>query len=369
MEHIFWLEHYPRSINGIIEYLARTDKVFCICYDDNLFGNRASMGWTSDLMLNVDVIYLNKLKNKTSFLKDFIDKHIDATHYVMGIRASNISKIVNKYVFSNAAKHVFMLAERPYSYNKNFISRFMLKMMYLWYGFKFRNKLTGVFAMGLMGVNSYKTWAHGNVYPFIYPRFNNIDLPPVKEVSIPIKVLYVGQLDYRKGIDILVDVFNSLPATIQLDVVGANGNIQKKIISMIENIPNINYLGVWNSKDVAKNSSNYNVCIIPSRYDGWGMFVMEALEAGVGVITTDRTGSKDLVYASGAGKVVKAGSYGELRSVLLDVINNPSLTIGWKYRAREYKCKISQDSVGKYFKEIVCSKELLSKKKINCPWL
>lgn len=67
MEHIFWLEHHPRSINGIIEYLAEKDPVFCICCDDGMFADRASMGWTSESINGVEFIYLNRQENVNDF--------------------------------------------------------------------------------------------------------------------------------------------------------------------------------------------------------------------------------------------------------------------------------------------------------------
>lgn len=369
MEHVFWLEHHPRSISGLIEYLSKEDKVYCVCYDDDIFENRSSMGWSNDEFSNVEFIYLNRLPNSHEFLIKFCETHNDSINYIMGIRSGNISGVVQRYLLSLKKKKIFMIAERPYFYGKNRFESFLLRLLYRWYGFKYQNKITGVFAMGNMGVESYKKWSHGNVFPFLYPRFNNFE--PNKQVSAltPIKALYVGQLDYRKGIDILIDVFNNLPSTIHLDVVGGNGNIQDKIKEKISNTPNVTFLGVWPSNDVARNMSSYDVCIVPSRYDGWGMNVMEALEAEVGVITTDQTGSKDLIYASGAGMVVKAGSFEELNKVLFEVVKNPSLTKEWKSKAREYKGRISQETVGSYVRNIVISSNSRYMLSVKCPWL
>lgn len=369
MEHVFWLEHHPRSISGLIEYLAQYDKVYCICCDDDIFENRSSMGWTNDSFFNVEFVYLTQLKSPHEFLLEFCNKHKGAVNYIMGIRSGNISKITRKYLLKSSENKIFMIAERPYFYGKGRFLSLLLRLLYFWYGFIYRDKITGVFAMGELGVDSYKSWAHGNVFPFLYPRFNDIDTYDVENISFPIRALYVGQLDYRKGIDILVDVFDKLPPQIHLDVVGANGNIQEQIKQRILDTPNVDYLGVWNSSEVAKKTSFYDLCIVPSRYDGWGMYVMEALEAGVGVITTNETGSKDLVMASGAGMIVKSNSFDSLKLVLDNVVENPEILIRWKCNARSYKNKISRDSVGKYVRDIVSSLSVADMYNVKAPWL
>ena len=371
MEHIFWLEHHPRSINGIIEYLALNDRVYCICYDDGMFEGRSSMGWTNESIGGAEFFYLNRETNVDLFLKKFIASHQEAVNYIMGVRASNISRFVNKYVFTRNEARVFMIAERPYLYGKNIASKIILKLLYKYLGFKYKDKITGVFAMGTMGVEAYKTWAHGNVFPFLYPKFNNVVTTGVSMTNTPdtIRALYVGQFDRRKGIDVLLDVFESLPDNIHLDVVGANGDIKDVVLNRINSMQNVSYVGVWKSNEVATKSAGYDVCVVPSRYDGWGMYVMEALEAGVGVITTDMTGGKDLVCASGAGLVVKSGSVGSLASAFSTICERPAITTEWKKKAVDYKQRISQYTVGKYFQQIVSHKNNHDMQIINCPWL
>lgn len=369
MEHIFWLEHHPRSINGIIEFLAEKDPVYCICYDDGMFAGRASMGWTSESINGVEFIYLNRLKNVNDFLANFCLSHHDAINYIMGVRASKISECVKQFVLTQNDVKTYMLAERPYLYGKNFVSRTLLNLMYCYLGFKYRDKLDGVFAMGTLGVKAYKHWAHGKVYPFLYPKFNVISTSEneASNPATPLKVLYVGQLDRRKGIDILLNVFQSLPESIHLDVVGDNGDIKCEMQNLMSKMPNVSYQGVWNSAEVARRTADYDLCVVPSRYDGWGMYVMEAIEAGVGVITTDQTGSKDLVYASGAGVVVEAGSLTSLKNAFQSVIDNPKITLEWKRNANIYKKQIERDCVGNYFLQIVSSSD--SVPSVKCPWL
>lgn len=371
MEHIFWLEHHPRSIIGLIEYFVeKKDKVICICYDDGMFKNRVNMGWLNENIPGADFIYLNKLDDVDSYFYDFCKYHPYAINYIMGVRASKISKYVNKYLIPQNDARIFMIAERPYLYGKGFLSKKILNLFYLYLGYKYRLKINGVLAMGTLGVIAYRTWANGNVFPFLYPKFNDVIVESKeKKSSVEIRALYVGQLDKRKGVDVMLDAFETLPKNIHLDIVGDNGDIKENIKTRISKMSNVSYLGVWNSNDVATKSAAYDVCIVPSRYDGWGMYVMEALEAGIGVITTDLTGSKDLVISSGAGLIVKAGDSNSLRKALESLLDNPKIVSEWKKLAIKYKGKISKESVGDYVRQIVSAPNGESMRLVKCPWL
>ena len=359
MEHVFWLEHYPRSISGIIEYLSNTERVYCICCKTNIYNSRERMGWGREQLSKVEFVYLDTLDIYTqkSFLSAFLKSHSCAIHYIMGLRYGNISVIVREYLLKKSIYNIFVISERPYMYGKTWAERFLLKKYYYYLGLKYRNRIKGVFAMGQSGVDAYQLWAKGNVFNFLYPRFN-----------VVIKALYVGQLDRRKGVDLLLDCIDDFIGVLDLSIVGANGNIEKQTISRIERSSNVRYLGVWNSQDVCIKASTYDVCVVPSRYDGWGMFVMEAIEAGVGVITTDQTGSKDLVIASEAGMVVKANSSKELQIALKYIVNNPSVVDEWKLLACKYKERITKESVGRYFRQCIDFAMSTCDNYPMCPW-
>lgn len=369
MQYVFWLEHYPRSISGLISYLSRKDEVVCLCYNKQIFSNREKMGWKTDILDRVSFVFLQEQENLCDFITKILSQSSHSIHCIMGVRYGRISAIVKKYLLSGEKKYwVFMIAERPYLYNKSFFEVVLLQSYYSFLGYRYRSKISGVFAMGSMGVKAYRNWANGNVFNFVYPRFNNKISNKKREVCFPIRALYVGQLDRRKGIDLLIESISNFESKINLDIVGCNGNMESAVIKMIDDIPNVNYLGVWASESVVYNTAQYDVCFVPSLYDGWGMFVMEALEAEVGVITTDTTGSKDLVFASRAGMVVKANSKEAMVDAVEKLVNNPNLISQWGEMAHEYRESISQETVCSYFQDSVLSVIHENVKKPQCPW-
>lgn len=156
-----------------------------------------------------------------------------------------------------------------------------------------------------------------------------------------------------------------------LDLVGANGCFVGLMKEWAKNDNRIRFLGTWKSEEVEANLRNYDVCIVPSRYDGWGMVVAEAVSAGIGVITTTRTGSRDLVESSGAGLVVKSGSVNALRNAVTSVLDEPELPQKWREMQANYRKHISDTSVGEYLFALIDWYFEKNKKSQppSCPWL
>ena len=56
--------------------------------------------------------------------------------------------------------------------------------------------------------------------------------------------------------------------------------------------------------------------VLPSRHDGWGVVVNQALAAGLPVIATEAVGAAELLSAPGTGAVIPAGSADALTAAL-----------------------------------------------------
>ncbi len=371
---VFWLSKYPRSIAGTIKYLSLRYNVTCLCYDKSIFENREKMGWEYDNLDKVNFIYMSSVSNKNDFVIEFVKQHeVDTFHFVMGIRGGGINTFVRKYLLRNKRCKVGMIAERPTMYNMSFVQKMLSFLCYSLLGIYYSSRIKCLLAMGTLGVRAYSSmfWDHGNIYPYLYHKVSNDVKFPSLEVDFSrIRMLYVGQFNKRKGIDLLLDVLDKVDnGNWQLDIVGATGDLEKVVLEKSLKNANINYLGVWKSSEVSSLISSYDVCIVPSRYDGWGMVVMEALEAGIGVITTDTTGSKDLVIGSQAGEVVAASDFDALSKVINKILKDPSVLVEWKQKARQYKLKISDDTIGTYVEKVIGFVENEIRIKPSCPWL
>lgn len=377
---IFWLVTYPRSIAGTIKYLSDHYNVTCFCLDAKIDPMRIKMGWGYDSIGNAQLIDLSTIDNKEQYIQEKLSNlDNDSLHFMLGYRNAGINKYVYKYVLPNN-KNVAVIAERRTEYGLPIYKRILSSIFYYTQTLRIRSKVKFLLAMGTLGVKSYNLlgWDKDKVMPFIYHKVTKLDDSVTLESNTsiqhqdrPIRFLYVGRYDKRKGSDILKGAFSKLKGKSgwTLDLVGANGELMDTMVEWANSVDAVNYLGVWDSIEVSQNTSLYDVCLVPSRDDGWGMFVTESIESGVGCITTETTGAKDLVSSSHAGIVVNPGDVDELYDAIKKCIDSPNLVKEWKNMALKYRDRISDEAIGEYV--ISCIKFFVDKSgsRPQCPWI
>ncbi|GAA4874841.1 hypothetical protein GCM10023333_04950 [Ferrimonas pelagia] len=123
---------------------------------------------------------------------------------------------------------------------------------------------------------------------------------PNSEESI-IKLLFVGRLDEQKGIDILLDAMVSLDRSdINLKVVGA-GVLRN--FSHQANRENIEFCGWQPNKTIDQFYRWADVLVVPSRWEGFGLVVLESYRNGTPVLVSNRGALPGLVDEGITGHV------------------------------------------------------------------
>lgn len=114
--------------------------------------------------------------------------------------------------------------------------------------------------------------------------------PAVDHLSI----LYVSTLEPRKGHDILLDAFDLLLAAgadAELTLVGRQGWECSATVARIASHPAFGTRLHWHDSasdhDVRQLSRRCNVAVMPSRDEGFGLFVEEAMSLGLRVVASD----------------------------------------------------------------------------------
>lgn len=372
---IFWLEKHPRSIAGTVKYLSYKYKVICICREESVDSNRKRMGWENENLGNTEIIYLSRetnIQNKIeSILKAYHDEQ--TFHFMMGFKNKGINHWVYKYIIGKNP-NLAIIAERPTGYNLGLFKTIYSYLFYRISALRLGHNIKFILAMGTLGVKAYTKagFRKNQVLAYMYHKITNlISHTNENSKTDQLRILYVGQFDKRKGSGIMMSAFDGIKnySDWTLDLVGANGDMEKETIEWAKNAKNVNYIGVWPSIEVSDKTSQYDLCLVPSLYDGWGMFVTESIESGVGCITTTKTGSRDLVEASQAGLVIESGSIEELQNALIMAINNREMIERWKENARLYRDRISDESIGNYVIDCINYFTSQSSEFPKCPWL
>ena len=136
------------------------------------------------------------------------------------------------------------------------------------------------------------------------------------------RIISIGRLSNQKGFDILLRSINKLP-NVSLDIIG-DGEDKIKLTNLKEKFNlegNVNFLG-WKNKPW-KYLKNYNLFVMPSRWEGPGHTVIEALCQDIPVIVSDcKFGPMETIKRGKFGLYFKKNSALNLRNKIIEVQNN-----------------------------------------------
>ena len=128
-----------------------------------------------------------------------------------------------------------------------------------------------------------------------------------------LRFLYCGQLIGRKGVDLLLAAFSQAAVefpNIELVLVGEGplgAELRAKIPQSIHS--RVRFAGFQPVAELPKFFAAADVFVLPSRHDGWGVVINQAIAAGLPVICSDAVGAAaDLVAEKENGHIFPAGN-------------------------------------------------------------
>ena len=142
-------------------------------------------------------------------------------------------------------------------------------------------------------------------------------------------ILYVGRIDYQKGIDWLISIapqFLSAHPNYDLALVG-NGpsslirKLQRRI-SRADMAGRIRFLGWW--KDVAPLLARADLLVLPSRYEGLPNAVLEAMAAGRAVLATRAEGVSEALGETAEKQTVRFGDNADFLAKIDALLTSPA---------------------------------------------
>lgn len=117
-----------------------------------------------------------------------------------------------------------------------------------------------------------------------------------------LRIVYVGALSRRKRVDLLIAALGQLRgAEWRLDIVG-DGPDQVQLREMASRLglsEHVTWHGARPNVEARGLLGQADVLVLPSRFDGWGAVVNEALLAGARVIVSESCGAVEVAKAAG----------------------------------------------------------------------
>jgi glycosyltransferase involved in cell wall biosynthesis len=159
-----------------------------------------------------------------------------------------------------------------------------------------------------------------------------------EQIRAPREVLFLlcGQMIARKGVDLLLSAFSRLENA-RLLLVGREAELPSLLATLPEKArARITYAGFQPPEDLPRFFAEADVFVLPSRYDGWGVVVNQALGAGLPIICSDRVGAGDeLVEPEVNGLRFHSGDADSLFNAMRRFIEAPELIALWGEASRK----------------------------------
>jgi starch synthase len=138
------------------------------------------------------------------------------------------------------------------------------------------------------------------------------------------RILYVGQLNIRKGLRYLVEAFNLIThSRKELVLVGPKTSCTGLETTVIPD--NIYFPGVLKGEQLSDQYLSATVFVLPSIEEGMALVIGEAMASGLPVIATTHTGAEDIMTNGKEGLIVNPCDSHALADALQTIIDTPGL--------------------------------------------
>ena len=220
-----------------------------------------------------------------------------------------------------------------------------------------RNAAPLMFVMGNLGVQCFRQLGYqkDRLVPFAY------SVAPATELVVPrprphFTIVFVGQLIHRKAVDLLLRALAKIKKLAWSLLLIGDGpeRVALKALSLRLGIADrCQFLGNQSNAEVRRVLPSVDLVVLPSRFDGWGAVVNEALGAGTPVICSSRCGAADLLSRPEAGCVVTAEKCELLASAIGTRVESGRQSQGQRECVRALERKVHPESVARYFLDII----------------
>lgn len=162
-------------------------------------------------------------------------------------------------------------------------------------------------------------------------------------------VLFVGELESRKGIDTLLEAMGRMPEEIAREtVVAIAGRLSGRPDLHGKPVPptppgvRLQMLGHVSDERLLSLYKGAAAFVFPSRYEGFGLPVLEAMACGTPVVASD---AASIPEAGGdAALYFPAGDAGALASALARVLSEPALAADLRAKGKTHAAAMSWDA-------------------------
>jgi glycosyltransferase involved in cell wall biosynthesis len=293
MKFVLWQGILSMHQSAYIRALAQQNEVTIVA-QSGLHAEQVHMGWFVPDMGRVQVI---TNPDADRIQSTFLSCGSDAIHIISGVRKNKLNGLALQECLTRGLR-TGLMTEKP---DTRGLKGRLKPYLYKYQKLKWSHGLQFIIAMGQRGITWYKQIGYHSsmLYPFAYitesVKSNRNYQPQSSDV---VEIVYIGRCIQLKGVDIALKALAQLlnykwSFTIVGD--GSEKPAWQKLAANLGLNSRVKFLPAMPNIDALSLLETMDVLILPSRSDGWGAVVNEALMHGVPVICSDQCGAVDLL--------------------------------------------------------------------------
>ena len=353
MRIVFWQYMHVMHQSATLRALAKMGHQVISVAEKAITKQQVSLGYFVPDFGQVQAITNPDLNTITELAQE---KVVESIHIIGGIRGYQMG-IQALEACKKAGAHIGWLVEGG---DPRGIQGIVRRLIYTYQAFRFRKYVDFILAMGENGVRWYQScgWPTNRVFPYAYITEAPKILPNCnsQEVSDNVKILYLGQLIPRKGIDLLLQALARLQdKKWQLTLIGngAAGEDYERLARSLKIHDRLNFVGVLPNKEAMQWVATSDLIVLPSRFDGWGAVTNEGLMCGIPVVCSSSCGSSDLLRENWRGSVFNNLSVAELSRELSFWIDQGKNDQNKTKRIMQWSQRITGEAAAIYIDSII----------------
>jgi len=309
----FWQKIVTPHMANLAEALAATGKEVIYVANESMSTDRQQMGWAAPVLNHAKLLTAADAQSVAEIARAAPAQSI---HLCQGLRGNGLVSIAQQVLAKREVRQWTFMETIDDAGPLGEIKR----LHYRWLLLRRKQALQGILAIGweTPGWLRARGVEQNTIFPFAYFLLDALaQVSRMRVAGAPFRFLFVGQLIECKRVDRLLQ---SLAAHVAHDfelVVVGDGPKRSEWEAMGHTLlPNrVRWLGRLPMDEIPQKMANADCLVLPSRHDGWGAVVSEALMVGTPVICSDACGSAGVVRASGVGGVFPKDNVGALSSL------------------------------------------------------
>lgn len=179
-----------------------------------------------------------------------------------------------------------------------------------------------------------------------------------KPAPANLRTLFVGRIeDASKGVLWLREILDALPDTVRLTIVGDGPDLAKLRRRLTNHASRVHFTGAVDPSRISTFVAEHDVLVMPSRFEGLGMTMIEAMAGGCVPVVSHIRGVTDTVVDNGRnGILFPVGNYTAAAQAILGLDNNRDLLARMSEAARDaVQGRFSIETMGARYNAIITS--------------